>query len=77
MKNVRKILNGVSLAVLCVGALAIDPATGSADLAPVGHTCCPDFDVSCYSDRRNEVGVVIRVSGAVYEATSTCPLAAS
>lgn len=49
MKNTRLIVNVLSLAAICGGALVLTPAKGSASVAPPGGgSCCNQVDSTCY-----------------------------
>lgn len=64
MKNVRMMINGVALGVICAGAAALNPAQGNAVVAPGGGgTCCDEAGATCYLEVG---GTLIIQSGASY-----------
>jgi len=71
MKNLRKVVNGLSLGVICAGAVALNPARGNAvevaNPAP-GGTCCDQSGATCYL----EVGERLIIQSGAYYSSGPC-----
>jgi hypothetical protein len=64
MKNTPLLVNVLSLAAICGGALVLTPASGNASIPPGGGSgsCCNQPDSTCYLNLGD--GIVIIQSNA-------------
>lgn len=69
MKNVRMVINGLALGVICAGAAALNPAQSNAAVAPgSGGTCCDQAGATCYL----QVGDNLIIQSGAYYSSGPC-----